>query len=148
MFDYFRQIGRDAVAVAKGMGVTLKYLFKPGITVQYPEEKRTPSPRYRGQLIFDKDTCTACNLCVKACPSECISLEPQVNEQGKRIAKAKWYRIDFGKCNYCRLCEEACPTKPVKSVRHSLTYDVVFETREEMLTTWRNQTIEAAGQQQ
>ncbi len=138
MIRYFSEIGRSSWAIIKGLRITLKYMFKPGITTQYPLEKLKPSPMFRGTLDFNKETCTACLLCVKACPSECIELEPQVNEAGKRIAKVKWYTIDFGKCNYCRLCQEACPTKPEKSVFHTDAYDLLFESRADMVKSWKN----------
>ncbi|MBI4248550.1 MAG: 4Fe-4S binding protein, partial [Elusimicrobia bacterium] len=111
--------------------------FQPAITVQFPGQKLTPPQRFRGALTFDKETCTACNLCIKACPTACIALEPAIDPAtNKRLAKISWYQIDFGKCNYCRLCEEACPTK-VKSVWHSLDYELVFNSRDEMVRCWR-----------
>lgn len=132
---YFREIGSAAANIAKGLWVTLRYLFKPSITVQYPTEKLVPFERFRGALLFDADVCISCNLCVKACPSNCIALENDTNEAGKKVARVNWYTIDFGKCNFCRLCEEACPTKP-KSVWHSLDYELTFSNRPEMVRTW------------
>ena len=34
--------------ILTGMSITGRYLFKPKITVQYPEEKTPLSPRFRG----------------------------------------------------------------------------------------------------
>jgi formate hydrogenlyase subunit 6/NADH:ubiquinone oxidoreductase subunit I len=99
-------------------------------------EKLLPFEKFRGALLFDANSCISCNLCVKACPSNCIQLENATNETGKKIAKVAWYSIDFGKCNFCRLCEEACPTKP-RSVWHSLDYEVIFTTRDEMVRCWK-----------
>ncbi|MBI4386542.1 MAG: NADH-quinone oxidoreductase subunit I [Elusimicrobia bacterium] len=136
MVTYFKEIATAAINTFKGLGVTLRYLFKPAVTVQYPAEKLVPFERFRGALLFDAETCIACNLCVKACPSSCIALENATNEAKKKIAKVAWYSIDFGKCNFCRLCEEACPTKP-KAVWHSLDYELVFENRDEMVRLWK-----------
>lgn len=136
MIGYFREIWTATANTCKGLWLTLGYLFKPAITVQYPAEKLVPFERFRGALLFDADVCIACNLCVKACPSVCIQLENATNETGKKVAKVAWYSIDFGKCNFCRLCEEACPTKP-KSVWHSLDYELTFETRDEMVRCWK-----------
>jgi NADH-quinone oxidoreductase subunit I len=33
----------------KGMGVTLRYIFKPKATLNYPSEKSPESPRFRGE---------------------------------------------------------------------------------------------------
>lgn len=136
MIEYFRRIGAAAWATFEGLAITLRYLFKPAVTVQYPREKLVPYDLFRGALLFDADVCIACNLCVKACPSACIALENATNPAGKKVAKVTWYSIDFGKCNFCRLCEEACPTKP-KSVWHSLDYELVFTNRDEMVRCWR-----------
>lgn len=53
--------------------------------------------------------CTACNLCVSACPTNV--LQPSVSEYG--IAGIMQPRMDFhsGFCNYeCVRCTEVCPT--------------------------------------
>src|SRR3989344_7446149 len=137
MIRYFKNIYRVSKALIQGLAVTGSWLFKPAITVQFPDEKLTPPQRFRGTLTFDKETCTACNLCIKACPTACISLDPAIDPTTKkRIAKIAWYQIDFGKCNYCRLCEEACPTKPIKSVRHTHGYEWAMLERKEMFVKW------------
>jgi NADH-quinone oxidoreductase subunit I len=142
MIDYFGRIFSGTSAIVQGMAITLRTMFKPSITVQYPTEKLVPFEKFRGALLFDAETCISCNLCVKACPSNCIALEnatqadPKNPAVKKKIAKVDWYSIDFGKCNFCRLCEEACPTKP-KSVWHSLDYEVIFTTRDEMVRCWK-----------
>lgn len=142
MIGYFKRVFGDSWAIAQGLGITLKYLFKPSITVHYPTEKLVPYEKFRGALLFDPQTCISCNLCVKACPSTCIALEnatvpdPKNPEARKKVAKVDWYSIDFGKCNFCRLCEESCPTKP-KSVWHSLDYELVFLHRDEMVRCWK-----------
>lgn len=117
--------------------VTFKWMFQPSVTIQFPHEKPATPERFRGALTFDTDTCTACNLCVKACPTACISLEPYVDPATKkRLARVTWYQIDFGKCNYCRLCEEACPTKPVKTVRHTRNFEWAMLGRDEHFVKW------------
>ena len=142
MIAYFSKVLSASWAICQGLWITLRYLVKPSITVQYPDEKLAPYERFRGALLFDADICISCSLCVKACPSSCIALQnvmvpdPKNPEIKKKVAKVEWYSIDFGKCNFCRLCEEACPTKP-KSVWHSLDYEVLFARREEMVRGWK-----------
>src|ERR1035437_7351618 len=75
----------------------------------------------------------SCDMCVRACPSACISLESARNEAGKKIIQN--YTIDFGKCNWCRLCEEACPTNP-KAVHHTMEYETMFLSRDDFKVTW------------
>lgn len=135
----------------KGLWVTLKVLFLPATTVQYPTEKLVPYPRFRGMLAYDADACIACGMCVRACPSRCIALAkaapapaPAAPADGqsaapevKRGPRIEWYTIDYGRCNFCGLCEESCPTKPKKALWHSLDYEAVFSAREEMTRRWK-----------
>lgn len=136
MTGYLKEIWTASVNLLKGMRVTLVTMVKPAVTVQYPDEKLLPFEGFRGALRFEAETCIACSLCAKACPSECISMESQKSPEGKRVPKVDWYAVDLGKCNFCRLCEEACPTKP-KSVHHSLDYEVVFDDRSQMTRYWK-----------
>lgn len=134
MIAYFAQIFRVTLGLLKGLKITLKHMFQPAITVQYPYEKLTLSDHYRGALAFHPEICISCEMCVRACPSACISLEAKRNEETKKKDLA-WYQIDFGKCNYCRLCEEICPTKP-KSVHHTREYELSFKSRDEFMVRW------------
>jgi NADH-quinone oxidoreductase subunit I len=134
MIGHFKSIVRVTTGLLKGLKVTLKHLFQPAITVQYPYEKLTLSDRYRGALAFHPEVCISCEMCIRACPSNCITLEAKRNETtGKK--DLAWYQIDFGKCNYCRLCEEICPTKP-KAVHHTREYELSFTNRNEFMVKW------------
>ena len=64
-----RPIGETSYlrATMKGMGLTLKHMFQEAVTVQYPEEKWSLSPRWRGthRMLTDengKSKCVACGL--------------------------------------------------------------------------------------
>ena len=143
MFAYFYRIYKTAKGLLTGLKITGQHMFSPAITVQYPYEKLTLSERYRGALAFHPDICISCEMCVRACPSVCISLEAKRNEETKK-KDLSWYRIDFGKCNYCRLCEEICPTKP-KSVHHSREYELTFENRNDFLVEWKTDQPQPQG---
>lgn len=133
MFEYFKEVLHSSVALLKGLGVTWRYFWQPKVTIQYPREKAPIPERFRGMLTFHIEECIACDLCVRACPSQCISLQSERNAQGKKVIQD--YTIDFGKCNWCRLCEEACPTNP-KSVHHTLEYELMFMSRDDFKITW------------
>ena len=54
--------------VLKGLGLTLKYFFKPKVTLNYPYEKGYLSPRFRGEHALRRypngeERCIACKLC-------------------------------------------------------------------------------------
>jgi NADH-quinone oxidoreductase subunit I len=62
-----------------GLGVTLRHLFKPKITVQFPEEKTPVSPRFRGLHALRRypngeERCIACKLCEAVCPALAITI--------------------------------------------------------------------------
>ena len=106
------------IPLIKGLMLTLKTFLNPKkvVTMQYPDEKWTPYPRFRGlhELQRDakgKEKCVACGLCVAVCPAECINLEGAENEQGERYAEV--YEINMLRCIFCGYCEEACPEEAI-----------------------------------
>ena len=59
MISYFKTVFTSSWAFVKGLGITLRYMFKPAVTVQYPTEKLHPYPPFRGAPLFDAATCIA-----------------------------------------------------------------------------------------
>jgi NADH:ubiquinone oxidoreductase subunit E len=58
---------------------TFRQIFRPKLTVQYPEVLNDISPRHRGRLILLYDEagtlkCETCFQCAAACPIECIDM--------------------------------------------------------------------------
>lgn len=127
-------IYRVTRSTLQGMGVTLRAYFSPAITFQHPHERKPMAERFRGVLSFHPEICISCEMCVRVCPSDVISMEWVRNEETKK-KDLRWYQVDFGKCNVCRLCEEACPTK-IKSIHHSNEYELVFDNRKDFIVRW------------
>ena len=116
-----------------GMGLTLKYMFtKKRVTLAYPYEKGTLSPRFRGEHALRRyangeERCIACKLCEAICPAQAITIEAEEREDGSR--RTTRYDIDMTKCIYCGLCEESCP---VDAIVEGPNFEFSTETREEL----------------
>lgn len=86
-------------------------------TVQYPEEKPAVSPNFRNFpfLVYDGDDpigglrCTACSICEKECPPQCIYIVLDRDENGKSLKRPKVFDIDISVCMNCGICAEVCP---------------------------------------
>jgi len=115
--DYVSKISVALLTLYEGMIVTFANLLRKPTTIQYPDRVETPvskalPERYRGFLEVDLTTCTACLLCEKACPIECIVINIAKNSEGKRGITE--FAIDIGKCMYCGLCVEPCPCGAIR----------------------------------
>ncbi len=89
-------------------------------TIQYPEEKRVLPERFRfiPMLLFDPETgedrCTACGICAKVCPPQCIWIVRDHDERGKPIPRPAEFYIDVSICMNCGFCAEFCPFDAIK----------------------------------
>jgi NADH-quinone oxidoreductase subunit I len=89
-------------------------------TIQYPEEKRELPERFRyiPMLIYDtpkqEDRCTACGICAKVCPPQCIWIVRDTDEGGKPIPRPGEFYIDASICMSCGFCAEFCPFDAIK----------------------------------
>ena len=61
----------------EGLKTTFKELFRPKVTIRYPEERLEPADRFRGMFRFSYDRCIACKLCALACPIDIIYIDVQ-----------------------------------------------------------------------
>ncbi len=115
-----------------GLALTLRYIFKPKATLNYPFEKNRISPRFKGEHALRRypngeERCIACKLCEAICPAQAITIEAEPREDGSR--RTTRYDIDMVKCIYCGLCQEACP---VDANVEGPNIEFATETREEL----------------
>ena len=116
----------------EGLALTLRYFFKPSVTLNYPFEKGPLSPRFRGEHALRRypngeERCIACKLCEAICPALAITIEAEPREDGSR--RTTRYDIDMTKCIYCGYCQEACPAD---AIVEGPNLEFATETREEL----------------
>lgn len=121
------------IEIARGMYLTLTYMFKKKVTLNYPFEKGPLSPRFRGEHALRRyangeERCIACKLCEAVCPAQAITIEAQTRLDGSR--RTTRYDIDMTKCIYCGLCQEACP---VDAIVETPNFEFATQTHEELL---------------
>ena len=100
-----------------GLGVTLKTMLKPAVTVQYPHEKEDPAPRAGASSRSRRRTArSAC--CAPAPAPTGASTSRATRRSGRRareggrertVSVLDRFDIDYALCMYCGICVEVCP---------------------------------------
>ncbi len=110
------------LASVKGMFITLVSTFnglREPVTRQYPTTPTPVKPRYMGfpALTWDDNVgepfCTACMVCIRNCPTQCMSAEMKDNplqQEGKshRRKIVDTFEINLNRCILCGICVNVC----------------------------------------
>ena len=97
-------------------------------TLEYPEEKLAKPERFRFVpfLVVEnydhpdperqgKPWCTACGICAKVCPAQCIWIVRASDpETGRPVSAPDEFYIDIDLCMNCGYCAEYCPFDSIK----------------------------------
>ena len=124
-----------------GMGVTIRHFlgnffkWRKSYAIEYPEERREYSHRYRGHHILTTRPdgsvrCVACFLCAQACPAECIHIEAGEHPDENIEKYPLVYEIDMLRCVFCGYCVDACPEE---AIIMSNNYDMAYFNREQSI---------------
>ena len=69
--------------------------------------------RFRGKIVYEKEKCIGCKLCLKVCPSEAIVFK----EEEKKI------KIYLARCTFCAQCTDVCPVSCLHMSKEFLLAD-------------------------
>ena len=109
------------ISFMEGLVVTLKTALRRPVTAQYPDpgKRLDIAPRYMGfpALTWDQDVgepyCTSCMVCVRNCPTQCMSANMKDNpfhaegtSRRRKIIDA--FEINLGRCILCGICVDVC----------------------------------------
>ena len=122
MVQYLTDIFYGVSTALKGMGITIKHIWRKPVTQQYPDERWVMPERFKGFVFNDTNRCNACNQCVKACPVDCIYLETDGKGKDRYMTR---YAIDYNKCIWCGFCCEPCPDNAL-SMSHDYDHSLYF----------------------
>ncbi|MFH1701221.1 MAG: 4Fe-4S dicluster domain-containing protein [Candidatus Zixiibacteriota bacterium] len=118
MVELVKQFTSGIYNLILGMFTTSKHLGRHAITIQYPKERWEVPERSRGMVVLLTDletgklNCTACLLCMRACPSGAIEIDSYKDEKNKR--QLNDFSVDFNLCCFCGLCEDTCNFAGIK----------------------------------
>jgi len=77
--------------------------------------------RFRGRLLYDRQKCIGCKLCIKFCPAGAMEYLPE----NRKI------QIRYDRCCFCAQCTEICPGKCLAISDESLNSS--FNRKEEII---------------
>jgi NADH-quinone oxidoreductase subunit I/NAD(P)H-quinone oxidoreductase subunit I len=136
--EYFGHITDVVKTFWQGMTVTLSYMLRRPITVQYPD--RTPKrvadtlpARYRGILEVDMAVCTGCMACERACPISVIKIATDKDPANPKQRVIAQFDIDVSKCMFCGLCVEPCPTA---AIQHTREFESTMKSIDNLVFRW------------
>ena len=126
------------LASVKGMLITLASTlngFRAPVTRQYPTTPTPVKPRYMGfpALTWDNKVdepfCTACMVCIRNCPTQCMSATMKDNplqKEGKshRRKIVDSFEINLNRCILCGICVNVC------------NFDAIVMSHEHELSTY------------
>jgi NADH-quinone oxidoreductase subunit I len=115
--------GRTRYYTESGVRARMTPDTKGIFTVNYPEEKIPVAENFRFVpfLVYEEEDgkkvprCTACGICTKVCPTQCIWItRAEDPETGKPMKTPAEFTIDIDLCMNCGYCAEYCPFDAIK----------------------------------
>ncbi len=103
----------------RGLLTTLRWLFRRPVTAHYPKHHLPVQDRYMGfpALLWDETAdepfCTGCMVCVRECPTQCMSAQMHDNPRAAEGASHRRkiiesFSINLNRCILCGICVDVC----------------------------------------
>jgi NADH-quinone oxidoreductase subunit I len=110
------------------------------VTMEYPEQKWSVPPGYRGAPYLVKDQegntkCVSCQLCEFVCPPKAIRITPPgpdglTADRPNAEKMPLEFEIDMLRCIFCGFCQEVCPEEAIFLMED---YSLTGQSRQEMI---------------
>lgn len=133
---------------------TLRAAGGPTHTLAYPKVQRQRTERFRASFSLRHDehgeeSCVACLICEKVCPSQAIKVKPGAKRDSPVTGKKRLYLEDFtldlGTCLQCELCVQVCPQDALGMVNRP---EAPVSRREDLVLTmarlYQNESVQAS----
>ena len=72
-------------------------------------------------IRIDKNHCKGCELCIRACPQNIISMSKEITVRGYYFAQVH----DPSRCLGCQLCAIVCPDVAIEVIAHGTSYALI-----------------------
>ena len=100
-----------------GFRVTLRQMFKPRLTTEYPKEKSAKPERLHGRHVLNRyedgmEKCIGCELCAGVCPARCIYVRGADNPIDDPVSPGRALRL--------RLRDQLPALHPLRPVRRGV----------------------------
>jgi NADH-quinone oxidoreductase subunit I len=135
----------------EGFAVTLRQMFRPRVTIPYPDVKRPKPDRFHGRHVLGRyedgmEKCIGCELCAGVCPARCIYVRGADNPPDDPVSPGERYgfvyEINYLRCIHCDLCVEACPTE---AITESKLFEFSFTDRRDAIYTKTELLVDDEG---
>jgi NADH-quinone oxidoreductase subunit I len=134
-----------------GFAISLKQVFEPRVTLEYPRDKKQKPPRSHGRHVLNRyedgmEKCIGCELCAAVCPADCIYVRGKDNSPDDPTSPGERYgfvyEINYLRCIHCDMCVEACPTE---AITESKMFEFSFTSRADAIYTKSELVVDDEG---
>jgi NADH-quinone oxidoreductase subunit I len=130
-----------------GFKVTMRQVFEPRVTIEYPGAKKTKPPRLHGRHVLNRyedgmEKCIGCELCAAVCPADCIYVRGADNPPDDPVSPGERfgfvYEINYLRCIHC----------PTQAITETKMFEFSFTNRADAIYTKAELVVGDDGQPQ